>query len=87
MCARYVCKSAEHKINLWLPYGKDKIVRVHAVGCAGRRVAVTAPGLGQRFVGGVETALEALAAALAAGAPLRAPFGARAEQLGYVRDR
>ena len=19
MCARYVCKSAEHKINLWLP--------------------------------------------------------------------
>ena len=20
MCARYVCKSAEHKINLWLPW-------------------------------------------------------------------
>ena len=48
---------------------------------------MTAPGLGQRFVGGVETTLESLAAALPAGAPLHAPFGARAEQLGYVRDR
>ena len=52
------------------------------MGCAGRRAAVTAPGLGQRFVGGVETALESPAAALSASAPLRAPFGARAEQLG-----
>ena len=23
MCARYVCKSAEHKINLWLPQSGD----------------------------------------------------------------
>ena len=29
MCARYVCKSAEHKINLWLPKEKfgNHIVR------------------------------------------------------------
>ena len=35
MCARYVCKSAEHKINLWLPSGPAAAAA--AAAAAGRR--------------------------------------------------